>query len=254
MNTLLIRGLRQSHDHGGEDWRELMTSAIRGEWPTPKASERTQEAERGLGIGGKPYYFYVLRAEENFGLVVFVLSQGEKADWPSGERGATPFDSGGLWWKKVVTSPELDDTGRRTFFRGHDVPLVDWRTAFENYVRDHYGTVADYLDGSAPGPGSEPQDSEVTIIRGSPNDKQAWTWEVRIPHDLAAGRLELRAAYMTETRRDNYLDWLWRSSPLAENESLRIHQWIEAHVIAPKQYESVAQAVEDWLASEITDG
>ena len=78
MNTLLIRGLRQSHDHGGENWRELVTSAIRGEWPTPKASERTQEAERGLGIGGKPYYFYVLRAEENFGLVVFVLSEGEE--------------------------------------------------------------------------------------------------------------------------------------------------------------------------------
>ena len=133
------------------------------------------------------------------------------------------------------------------------MPLVDWRTAFENYVRDHYGTVADYLDGSAPGPGSEPQDSEVTIIRGSPNDKQAWTWEVRVPHDLAAGRLELRAAYMTETRRDDYIDWLWRG-PLGHNERLRIHQWVETHVFAPKQYESVAQAVEDWLASEVTDG
>ena len=100
MNNLLVRGLRQSRVHGSGDWRELVTSAIRREWPAPNASERTQEAERGLGIGGKPYYFYVLRAEENFDLVVFVLSEDEEADWPSDARGATPFDrspsSGGV--------------------------------------------------------------------------------------------------------------------------------------------------------------
>ena len=151
----------------------MVTSAIRGEWPAPQASERTQESERGLGIDGKPYYFYVLRAEENFGLVVFVLSEGEEADWPSGARGATPFDSGGLWSKKVVTNPALDSAGRRAFFRGHDVPLVDWRAAFERYVRDRYGTVADYIEGSAPGPGSEPLDSEVAILGESPNGKLA---------------------------------------------------------------------------------
>ena len=253
MNSLLIRGLRQRRVRRAGDWCELVTSAIRGEWPAPQASKRTQESERGLGIDGKPCYFYVLRAEENFGLVVFVLSEGEEADWPSGARGATPFDSGGLWSKKVVTNPALDGAGRRAFFRGHDVPLVDWRAAFERYVRDRYGTVADYVEGSAPGPGSEPLDSEVTILGESPNGKLAWTWEVRVPHDLAAGRLELREAYMTETRRDEYLDWLWHS-PLADNESRRVHQWIEDHVFVPEQDVSVAQAVEDRLALEVTDG
>ena len=250
MNSLLIRGLRQSRVHGGGDWREQVTSAIRGEWPAPKASERTREAERGLGIGGQPYYFYVLRAEESFGLVVFVLSEDDGTDWPSDARGATPFDSGGLWWNKVLTRPEFDDAGRRTFFRDHDVPLVDWRTAFEGYVRAHYGTVSNYLEGDAPGPRTEPRDSEVTIIRGRPNGKLAWTWEVRVPHDLAPGRLALRAAYMTEIRRDDYLDWLWRST-LEDDESLRIHRWVEANVIAPKQ--DVVQAVEDRFALEFTD-
>ena len=55
---------------------------------------------------------------------------------------------------------------------------------------------------------------------------------------------------MTETRRDDYLDWLWRS-PLTDDESLRIHQWVDANVIAPRQ--DVVQAVEDWLALELTD-
>ena len=177
MDSLLIRGLRQLPVHGGRDWRELVTSAIRGEWPAPKASEGAREAERGLGIGGQPYYFYVLRAEGNFGLVVFVLSEEDEADWPPDARGATPFDSGGLWGNRVLTRPELDDAGRRAFFRDHDVPLVDWRAAFEGYVRAHYGTVSSYLEGDAPGPGAEPRDSEATIIRGRPNDKRAWTWE-----------------------------------------------------------------------------
>ena len=55
---------------------------------------------------------------------------------------------------------------------------------------------------------------------------------------------------MTETRRDDYLDWLWRS-PLADNETRRIHRWVEAHVIASRQ--DVVQAVEDRLALEFTD-
>ena len=250
MDSLLIRGLRQRRVHGGGDWRELVTGAIRGEWPAPKASERTREAERGLGIVGQPYYFYVLRAEGSFGLVVFVLSEDDGADWPSDAGGATPFDSGGLWGNKVLTRPELDEAGRRAFFRDHDVPLVDWRAAFEGYVHAHYGTVSSYLEGDAPGPGAEPRDSEAAIIRGRPNNKRAWTWEVRVPHDLAPGRLALRAAYMTETRRDDYLDWLWRS-PLADNETRRIHRWVEAHVIASRQ--DVVQAVEDRLALEFTD-
>ena len=238
---------------GGGDWCELMTNAIRGEWLAPKALEQTLKAERGLGIGGKPYYFYVLRAEGSFGLVVFVLSEMEEVDWPLDAKGATPFDSGGLWSGKIKTHPELDEAGRRTFFQDHDVPLADWRLEFEKYVRTHYGTVSDYLKGNAPGPGNEPQDSGVTIIKGSPNNKRAWTWEVRVPHDLVAGRLELRAAYMTETRRDAYLDWLWRSS-LADDESLRIQRWVETHVIVPNQDESVAQSVEEWLALEVANG
>lgn len=56
MDVLLIRGLRQLRVEGRRDWRELVTDAIRGDWPMPKASKRTQKAERGFGIDGKPYY------------------------------------------------------------------------------------------------------------------------------------------------------------------------------------------------------
>ena len=249
MNSLLTRGLRRRPVHGGGDWCELMTNAIRGEWPAPEASEPTLEAERGLGIGGKPYYFYVLRAEGSFGLVVFVLSEVEQADWPWDAKGATPFDSGGLWSGKIATRPELDEAGRRAFFQDHDMPLVDWRAAFKQYIRTHYGAVSDYLKGSAPELGNEPTDLGVTIIRGQPNAAQAWTWEVHVPHDLVAGRLELRAAYMKEIHRDTYLLWLWDSS-LTERESSRIYRWVKDYVVVPAEDESVVQAVEDRMVLE----
>ena len=219
----------------------------------PKASEQTLQAEHGLGIGGKPYYFYVLRAEESFGLVVFVLSEVEEADWPVDAKGATPFDSGGLWMGKIATRPELDEIGRRAFFQDQDVPLVDWRAAFENYVHTHYGTISGYLKGHAPGPVSKPEDFGVTIIRGSPNGKRAWTWEVRIPHDLITDRLRLRAVYMNGVSRDDYVDWLWRS-PLADHESRQIHNWVENHVIVPKQGELAVRAVNDAIALGGADG
>ena len=83
-----------------------------------------------------------------------LAGEDEETGWPSDARGATPFDSGGLWWEKIATCPALDGAGRRAFFRDHDVPLVDWGAAFERYVWNHYGTVTDYLVGSEPGPGS----------------------------------------------------------------------------------------------------
>ena len=250
MNSLLIRGLRRRPIQGSEDWRELMTSAVRGEWPAPEASQQTLQAEHGLGISGRPYYFYVLRAEENFGLVVFVLREVEEAVWPANAKGATPFDSGGLWSGRVATHPELDMSGRRVFFQDQDVPLVDWRAAFEDYIRTHYGTVSDYLEGNVPGPGTASQDPGITIIRGSPNDKRAWTWEVRIPYDLVSDRLELQAVCMTEIDRKTYVDWLGRSS-LRDTERRQMHRWVQDYTFVPAEDKSVVQAVEDRVAQEV---
>ncbi len=138
-----------------------------------------------------------------------------------------------------------------TFFQRHDVPLVDWKAAFEKYIHAHYGTVADYLKGSAPGSGSKLQNSGTVVIKGSPNDKRAWTWEVRVPHDLVASGLDLRAAYMTEANHSRYLHWLRRRTSLTESESRRIQLWIKHNVVVPMDDESVVQAVEDWMVWEV---
>lgn len=253
MNHLLTRGLRHSRLDERGDWRELVTKAIQGEWPAPAASAQTLAAERGLGILGQPYYFYVLRAEDSYGLVVFVFREAADAAWPADAMGATPFDSGGWWLEKIRTEPPLDTAERQAAFRTLDVPLQDWQSAFERYILERYDTLAHYLEGHAPKAASPPSDLGFTILKGQPNTARAWTWEVRVPHGIAAGRLALQAVYMTAVSRDAYLDWLWRSG-FEDAESGRIHQWIEAHAIVPRAGELVVQAARRSIALEVANG
>ena len=253
MNSLLTRGLRKARLRDGGAWPELVTKAIQGQWPAPAASSQTLEAERGLGIRGKPYYFYVLRAEDSYGLVVFVLSEAENAVWPADARGATPFDSGGWWLGMIHTDPPLDTAARQGAFQTLDVPLHGWQDAFEQYIHAHYDTISDYIDGRAPEIGNQPLEMGFTIVNGLPNTARAWTWEVRVPHDLIADRLTLRAIYMSEVSRDDYIDWLWRS-PLADSESRRIDRWFSDHVVVAQEQELVLRAVRGSMALEAGRG
>ena len=178
-------------------------------------------------------------------------AQAEGVVWPPDARGATPFDSGGWWLGKIRTDPPLGETARQAAFPMLDVPLRDWQDAFEQCIRSQYGPIGDYLKGRAPKSGSEPPEAGFTIIRGEPNKARAWTWEVRVPHELIAGRLTLKKVYMTERYRTDYRDWVRRSDQLADNERLRVLRWITDHVEVPKRRQSVVRAVRDSIALEV---
>lgn len=250
MDCLLVRGLRHRPLGRDEDWLARTTEAIQGRWPPPVASPGTRRAESGLGIQGRPYYFYALRAERDFGLVVFLLDETEGVDWPLDANGATPFDSGGLWFGKIHTTRSLDQTGRRELFKAQEVPLAEWRAAFETHVGTHYSATADYVRGDV-GTSMQPPNSEPAIIMGSPNGPRAWTWEIRIPHELIPRKLELRAVCLSERHRRTYLDWLWGDSPLATSESRKIVKWLEDNAIVPAPTQSAVEAVTDWLVQEV---
>ena len=194
-----------------------------------------------------------MRAEDSYGFVVFVLRETEGAVWPTDAKGATPFDSGGWWLDKIRTEPPLNTTARQAAFRTLDVPLRDWQDAFERYIYSHYGTGGGYLKGRAPRSRNGPPKTGFTIIKGQPNTARAWTWEVRVPHELIAGRLALRAVHMTKDSRNAYLNWLPRSR-LAGSEIPRIYKWIADHVIVPKQDESVVRSVMESIALEAAHG
>ena len=189
-------------------WCELMTDVILKKWSSWNPSRGTQQAEDGLGIEGTPRYFYAVRTERAFGLVVFFFREVYNVAWPGDAYGATPFDSGGLWHGKICTDPPSDATSRNTIFRDHQEPLISWRQAFKEYIASNYGSMKEYIMGNPPGTGSSP------IIPGRPNFPRAWTWEVRTPRDLTNRHVELLGGFLSEQDRSTYLDWLWRDSYL----------------------------------------
>ena len=252
MDCVLVHGLRQRHVDGDGRWFERITDAIKGRWPVPIASPGTQSAERGLGISGGPYYFYALRADRRFGFVVFLLREVEGVDWPPDAKGATPFDSGGMWFGKIAVDPPLSQKERRGFFKTHDVSLDSWRPAFETYIDIRYKTVTDYVRGSA-AIGTRPRHSGPAIIMEDPNEPRAWTWEVRVPHQLAARHLELRAVSLSEESRNLYLGWLWDHSRLSTSEKRDIDKWIKDHAIVPSPGLSAADKAAEWITQEIAD-
>ena len=250
MDSILVHGLRQRRINGGGCWFERLTSVIKGRWPAPTASAGTQSAERGLGISDKPYYFYALRADRRFGSVVFLLREIDGVNWPPDARGATPFDSGGMWFGKIATNPPLDKSGWRSLFKAHDVPLVAWRSAFETYIGTRYSTVADYVRGIAP-TSTHAQDG-YAIVMGEPNEPRAWTWEVRVPHQLAPDHLELQAVCLSEERRNLYLDWLWDDSSLTTSERRKIDAWLQDYAIVPSPGLSEVDRAGEWLVRRLS--
>ena len=273
--NLLVRALRSKRAGHPEDWRVLVTRAIQAEWPVQTPSERTREAENGLGIHNKPYYFYAMRAEEFYGPAVFVWREVDGLVWPAGARGATPFDSGDWWFGEIHVDREIDSKERRAAFQKWDVPLAEWQADFKQYIHAHYSTVGCYIEGCAPATGNQPPGNGFSIINGSPNTARAWTWEVRVPHDLIAERLALWKVYMTETSRTTYLayvDELLRDSDgkppadgdgkppvdsdrnsLDDDSHRRIHEWVKANVVEV-QSNALALAVNEAIAREVRNG
>ncbi len=241
MDNLLVRGLRNRSRSDSPRWETLVTDIILSKWPTPQRTPATVRAEAGLGIVDTPYYFYAMRTHRDYGLVVFVLKQVDDIHETPPRRGATPFDTGGLWHGTVKTSPELDSAGRGALFREADTPLHLWPAAFSRYLRDNYSRVVDYISGTPPLHPIDP-------ILGRPsNESRAWTWEVRYSPTLAAQHLKVATAFMREDERDVYLDWLWTASQLDDGLARSAQSWISANVVL---CESPSVSAEEQLRRE----
>ena len=181
---------------------------------------------------------------------MFVLGETKGVDWPSDAKGASPFDSGGLWFGRIDTTPPLDQVGRRGLFNAQEVPLAAWRAAFETDIATRYSAIADYVRGHVGSADIQPKESEPAIVIGRPNGPRAWTWEVRVPHALIHRNLELRAVCLSEERQRFYLGWLWKDSPLAIGESRRIEKWLQDNAIVPSPGQFEVDAVTEWLVQE----
>ena len=224
---------------------ELITDVVQGRWASFTRSPNTLLAEEGLGIRGEPLYCFVMRTERAFGQVVFVFAD-TGADDSSGDGGATPFDSGGLWHDHIRTEPRLRPDERPEFFRRATIPLGDWQHTFESYVQDNYPSWQEYVLGRRPVHGTPP------IVLGRPNTARAWTWEVRVPGDLIARRLELTGGSMPRADHSRYLSWLWDESPVEDRDAARIQRWLADNMILSDKGQSPSDLMESALLSGTT--
>ena len=240
---LVFHGLRpQALNVDG--WCRLMTKVIRQEWIGVGASPATRETESQLGIAGDPMYFFAMRSERAFGLVVFAARlrrvTGRK------DKGATPFDSGGLWRGKIQVSHTLDAHQRKELFRTHDIALTEFREKFDAYVRANYASFNEYVVGEPPRHGTPP------IIPRRPNKSRAWTWEVRVPKAAASEWAELVCGFITPKAMSTYKKWLDYDSGIEDAGARSIHLWISKNMkLAPEGVAASEFAKESMLAGAI---
>ena len=218
-NLQLVTGVPQRVDESIH-WRKLMTDVILKKWSSWSPSRRTKQAEDGLGIEGAPRYFYAMRTERAFGMVVFLFRENCDVEWPQDAYGATPFDTGGLWHEKIHTSHSSKLSSMMAIFQNYHIPLISWDEAFKDYIVSNYDSICEYVKGDPPKKGANP------IISGPPNSPRAWTWEVRIPCDLANRHVDLLSGFMSEEDRNTYLDWLWNDSDLDDRYCMDVDMWM----------------------------
>ena len=120
---------------------------------------------------------------------------------PVDARGATPFDSGGLW--AGLIAPIRDEPTKRDVFAAEEIPLHQWTSRFRTYVDDNYVDATDYVRGDPPAQGVR-----AISNHNPPNEARAWTWEVRYPYRLASSRLRLERAFIRYDDFTEYIGWL----------------------------------------------
>lgn len=123
---------------------------------------------------------------------------------PPHTKGATPFDSGGLWIGAI--HPIHDEGVKRSVFANEEVSLQCWKAKFLSYIDRNYSDAKDYVYGRPPAHGTKGITNKTP-----PNEARAWTWEVRYPSSMASSWLRLDSAYMHRDDHTAYLDWLPRS-------------------------------------------
>ena len=217
---------------------------IRREWIGLGGSSATLTVENQLGIAGNPIYFFAMRSERAFGLVVFALRLRQ---WPERkDKGATPFDSGGLWHRKVRTLHPLSNEQVRQVFANHDIALNMFRKEFDAYLHRNYSEVNDYVVGKPPSCGTVP------IVPKKPNSSRAWTWEVRVPQAVMNDWTELVCGFITPKALSDYKRWLDYDSGIEDPEARSIHLWLNGNMkLAPEGVAAYEFAQESLMTGEV---
>ena len=198
----------------GWDWRPYLGDQILGRMHLHPQGHATQAAEDGLVIEPAVYWFVGTASRAYAG---HVLRSWTPNDLKSASGGLCPFDTGGLWLRKVVPEPPLgDDDEVRAYFAACDVPLTGWPGEVITAIDAAYNLREDYVCGLAPQTPMTPRDHSGN------RDLRAWIWEARIAkNERIASFVDLERFYWREATRRRFFGWL--NSYRGLNSGTRLH-------------------------------
>ena len=132
-------------------------------------SDMTRAAEDMLNLG-RCVYLYAGRAHPRFGKIALAFEGSCEA----GHTGsATPFDTGGLANRKIISNlPDYKADTLKEFVARSVLDLTNWRRAFSRYLAAYFLTPRDYWQGTA-----AMSDPEELLIRNT--DWRARVFEIR---------------------------------------------------------------------------
>ena len=171
--TLFVQGLRPAW-HGPYPWQRVLRDRLTHAYTLLTPSDATKEAEDGLGY--KPSaYWYVHRCEPAFGRVAVTWTAGATA-LPSPAAQCTPFDTGGVWGRRIAVHPEFTGIPDLvSFVHGAAVEAGQIENKFTSWMAVCYAQKMDYQHGKPP----IAYTSRI-VMDDKVNKPRAWTWEFRI--------------------------------------------------------------------------
>lgn len=196
-------------------WQERVYAVVTNAYSRGAAREKTAEAESGLEIRSSVYW-YVMRASEHFGFIIFLWHEAEAVKWAPKDGAAAPFDTGGLWHGRIATTRSLSDSEKRQLIARVSVTLPEWRESFMKYLSDNYTAPEEYVNGNVPRTGV------VEIRYDGTNSQAAWTWEARVCRAASREQVRVASIYWTEDDRRAFEEWLTERDDLDELEVVHL--------------------------------
>jgi hypothetical protein len=217
-----------------------LADQILGQAALHPARTVTREAENGLGIGRCVYWFVGCAVETYSGEATGLWEP--TAALVVGEGGLCPFDTGGLWHRKITPEPPLTDQDDVIdYFKACDRPLSDWPDETFARILTGWSDAGAYTTGSPPSTPITPRDHSN---HASPH---AWLWEGRVRLDeKVPERVAIRELFWTEGNRRRFHTWLARYTGFSPDERRRVLDTVQASSrVATDLYPEVATRLSD---------
>jgi hypothetical protein len=160
-------------------------------------TDETREVETAFDLGDC-LYFYAGHACPDFGDIVFVYEPAWSQAVPDS---ATPFDTGGVYWRGYIHADGLSTDDRNPSNKGyvdvHQTHLSNWCAELTSYLGTYFESPGLYVLGAR-----AKRDDPTGRLLHSENERRAWTWEVRVHQDHPV-LLHLRFLIATADFADN---------------------------------------------------